>query len=371
MEQGDMKGDEVKIIQVCPRFLPHIGGVEKHVYEISKRLAKKHKVIVYTTDPSGELPKNEKIDGITIKRFRSFAPNEAFFFSYGLFSSLKKESCDVLHVHCFQALPSILAIEAVKKPRIKKIIFTPHFHPNGGTISRNFLRKFYDSYQKRAFLKSDKIICISEREKEILSDRFQIEQQKMSVIPNGIDIEKFRNLPNIKKTNNFKILYVGRLEKYKRIHWILIAFKRIIERNYDHKISLIIVGKGPFEKQLLKFCKRLKINKFVTFKRNLTFDELLDEYHSCDIFLMPSEYEAFGITILEALACNKPVIVNRSIPMSNLFSKHGYLISNITDIENALMDFLHNGNRFIENFDFKSFDWNKITDQTLKIYEEV
>jgi glycosyltransferase involved in cell wall biosynthesis len=371
MEQEDMKGDEVKIIQVCPRFLPYIGGVEKHVYEISKRLAKKHKVVVYTTDPSGELPKNEKVDGITIKRFRSFAPSEAYFFSYGLFSSLKKESCDILHAHCFQAFPSILAIEAAKKSRIKKIIFTPHFHPNAGTMYRNFLRKFYDSCQKRTFLKSDKIICISEREKEILNNRFQIEQQKMSVIPNGIDIEKFRNLPDIKKTKNFKMLYVGRLEKYKRIHWILIALKRIIERNYDQKISLTIVGKGPFEKQLLKFCKKLKIDKFVIFKQSLTFDELLKEYCSCDIFLMPSEYEAFGITILEALACNKPVIVNRSIPMSNLFSKYGYLISNITDMENALMDFLHNGKHLSENFDLKCFDWNDITEQTLKVYEDV
>lgn len=360
----------MKIIQVCPRFLPHIGGVETHVYEISKRLAKKHKVFVYTTDPSGELPKNEKINGINVKRFRSFAPNEAYFFSYGLFSKLKKESCDALHVHCFQAFPSILAINAAKKLKIKKIVFTPHYHPNGGSRFRTFLRKFHDLSQKRIFLKVDRIISVSEHEKEILSNKFQIPKEKVSVIPNGIDAKKFKKLPEIKKESDFNILYVGRLEKYKRIHWILIALKRVIERNYFKKISLTIIGKGPFEKKLLKICKRLRIERYVIFKKDLTFKELLKEYCSCDIFVMPSDYEAFGIAILEALACNRPVIINRSLPMYNLFSKYGYLIRNITDIENSLMDFLYNGKNFSEKFNLKSFDWDNITEQVLKVYEE-
>jgi glycosyltransferase involved in cell wall biosynthesis len=360
----------LKIIQVCPRFSPHIGGIETHVYEISKRLAKKHEVFVYTTDPSGKLQKNEKIDDINVKRFQSFAPNDAYFLPYDLFSFLKNESCDVLHVHCSQALPSLLAIKVAKKSKIKKIVLTPHFHPIGGTRFRDFLRKFYDLYQKSAFMKVDRIICVSEKEKEIFNKKFQFPKERISVIPNGIDTKKFRKLPEIKKENYFKILYVGRLEKYKKIHWILIALKRIIEKNYEKKLSLTIVGKGPFEKELLRFCKKLELGRYVTFKKNLSFKELLNEYCSCDIFVMPSDYEAFGITILEALACNKPVIVNRYLPMSNLFSNYGYLISNITDIENSLMDFLHNGKNFSEKFDLKQFDWDNITKQILKIYEE-
>lgn len=91
----------MKIIQVCPRFFPDIGGIETHVYEISKRLAKDNDVYVYTTDPTGKLPKQEMIEGVNVLRFKSFAPNEAYFFSPLMYFALKKQSCDILHVHSF------------------------------------------------------------------------------------------------------------------------------------------------------------------------------------------------------------------------------------------------------------------------------
>ena len=59
----------MKIIQVCPRFIPNIGGIETHVYEISKRFANKHEVHVFTTDPTGRLPREELLDGVRIKIF--------------------------------------------------------------------------------------------------------------------------------------------------------------------------------------------------------------------------------------------------------------------------------------------------------------
>ena len=92
------QSENMKIIQVCPRFFPDIGGIETHVYEISKRLAKdsNNEVYVYTTDPTGKLPKKQIIDGIHVRRFKSFAPNEAYFFSLQLYC------------FCFRLLASLL-----------------------------------------------------------------------------------------------------------------------------------------------------------------------------------------------------------------------------------------------------------------------
>ncbi len=61
----------MKIAQICPRFPPHIGGIETHVYEISKRLAKEFDVEVLTTDPRGALADVECIGDVAVRRFRS------------------------------------------------------------------------------------------------------------------------------------------------------------------------------------------------------------------------------------------------------------------------------------------------------------
>lgn len=226
----------VKIIQVCPRFYPDIGGIESHVYEISKRLAENNDVLVYTTDPTGKLPKKEIINGIKIHRFRSFAPNESYFFSPDLYFALKKEKCDVLHVHSFQAFPAFLAY--LNRNISRKLIFTPHYHPIGGTIFRSFLRKFYDKIQKKIFDGSNGIICLTNYEKEILHSKYTIPLEKIIVIPNGVDIKKFKNLKTPKKEHSFRILYVGRLEKYKRVHWILLSLRSLIKNSQIKKYIL-------------------------------------------------------------------------------------------------------------------------------------
>ena len=72
----------MKIIQVCPRYYPDIGGVETDVKEMSERLVRKgFEVEVVCTDPSGKHPKEEFINGVEVRRFRSIAPYDAYFFA--------------------------------------------------------------------------------------------------------------------------------------------------------------------------------------------------------------------------------------------------------------------------------------------------
>ena len=83
----------MRIAQVCARYYPYIGGVETHVREVSERLAKKAiEVEVLTTDSSGKLPKQEIINGVKIRRFKSWAPSDAYRFSPLLHSYLCKHS---------------------------------------------------------------------------------------------------------------------------------------------------------------------------------------------------------------------------------------------------------------------------------------
>lgn len=90
----------MKIAEICPRYYPHIGEVEKVLKEISTRLTKDgYDVSVYNTDPQGQLPKSQIIRGVKIKRFRSITPHESYYFPLGLISFLTKIKADLFHLH--------------------------------------------------------------------------------------------------------------------------------------------------------------------------------------------------------------------------------------------------------------------------------
>jgi glycosyltransferase involved in cell wall biosynthesis len=361
----------LKIIQVSPRFYPYIGGIETHVFEISKRLAKKHDVHVFTTDPSGELPKEECISGIKIKRFNSFAPNEAFFFSPELYSALKKEHADILHIHSNQSLSSLLAFMGMKKTNIKKFIFTPHYSPHGTTPLRKVIRKIYDKIQNRIFFGADRIICVSDYEIELITKELKIPRKKIVKIPNGIDIKKFKNISKVKREHDFQILSVGRIEKYKRVQWILHAVKGLTKKFPDKDIHLVVVGKGPYKEDLLSLCKDLGLENYITFKENLNYDELLKEFSKCDVFVLPSAFEIFGIVVLEALALNKPIIISRDGALPELFGEYGFVINSIKQLEESLITLINDGNKVKVDFDLKNYTWDSVTSKILKLYKKV
>lgn len=357
------KMKRMKIIQVCPRFYPHIGGIETHVYEISKRLAKRHDVSIYTTDPTGKLKKEETKDGIKIFRFKSIAPNEAYFFSSGLYMALRKESADIVHVHSAHSFPSYLAYRAVRN--FRKFIFTPHYHPFASSRLRTFLHKIYDPLQSSIFKNSDKVICVSNYEKNLLRKKFGLPRSSLVNIPNGIDVRKFKKKSK-RKDDLFSILYVGRLEKYKRVQWILESLKEIVSEFPECKIKLVIVGKGPYEKKLKEMTKKLGLRKFVKFKKNLSDEKLMDEYYQCDVFVMPSEYEAFSITTLEALSAGKPVIVSKVGFLKEISKGNGFAIESQVDLTLALLKVIENGIRV--NFNFRKYSWDRIAQETERIY---
>ena len=252
--------------------------------------------------------------------------------------------------------------------KFKKLIFTPHYHPVASTPLRNVMHKLYDPMQAKLFHKANKIICVSDHEIGLINRKFKIPKGKMVNIPNGIDVEKFRKLPGCRKKDCFQILYVGRLEKYKRVHWILSALSKILKKFPDKKINLVIVGKGPAEKKLKKMVYDLGLYDFVSFKSNLNDNELIGEYCRCDVFVMPSEYEAFSISTLEALSCGKPVIVSDAGFLPEISKNNGYVIRSVEDLVKSLLLIIRNGMKV--RFDFKKYSWDNIADKTFKVYVE-
>ena len=293
----------MRVAQVCPRYFPYIGGVETHVGEISGKLVETgFEVEVLTTDPSGRLPKEEIINGVKVERFKSWAPNEAYYFSKDLRKHLMKssDSFDIVHAHSYHAFPALYAAQAKGR---NKLVFTPHYHGTGHTLLRSLLHTPYRFLGRRTFRKADEIICVSNYEKSLIVNHFDVNEDKVLVISNGVNLEEFKGLEKRKKTYR-TILYVGRLEKYKGAQYLI----RVLP-NLRDDIILELVGKGPYKKSLVKLARKLHVEGRVRLFQDLPRTALLQKYADADVFVLLSEHEAFGISIAEALAARTPCIL--------------------------------------------------------------
>lgn len=136
---------------------------------------------------------------------------------------------------------------------------------------------------------------------------------KLSIVPNMIDplyLNKLKNKSCDKNStglsNSLKIIYVGRLSAEKGVQDLLNSFSILTS-----KVNLIleIVGSGPDKESLKALAKKLCIDDKVSFRGNIEYSDIYEVYENADIFVHPGRWpEAFGRTIIEAMACGLPVI---------------------------------------------------------------
>jgi len=349
----------MNILQVCPKYFPAIGGVEEHVKNVSERLAKEYEVTVFACDPSGKLPKREEINGVLVKRFKSFSPSDAYHISFEMARELRKSEFDIVHGHNYHAFPLYFSRYA----KTRKFVVTPHYHGHGHTPVRDLLIRLYKPFGKKIFENADGIIAVSNYEKGLLIKDFGIDEDKISVIPNGVDLSEFSNSERIQKEPP-TILYVGRLEEYKGVQHIIQALPLL-----DKGLRLQIVGKGPYKGRLVKLIDRLGLNARVSFYQDLPRQELLTMYTKAGVFVLLSQHEAFSIVVAEALAAKTPCIVaNTSALKQWVDNKSSFGI-----------DYPVNSDKLAELInkvagkkvgDAKLWDWDEVTQQIAKLYQE-
>ncbi|MEM2990320.1 MAG: glycosyltransferase family 4 protein [Halobacteria archaeon] len=351
----------MKIVQVCPRYYPYIGGVEIHVKEISERLARKgYDVEVITTDPSGKLPRKEIIERVKVCRFKSLAPNDSYYFAPGIKKYLCSIEKDLVHAHSYHAFPALFAALAVKR---EKFIFTPHYHGKGHTFLRNLLHKPYKLLGARIFKKAERVICVSSFEAELIQRNFALPERKIAIIPNGLNLEEFEVEIHGNGGEDKRILYVGRLERYKGVQYLIQALPSL----RDYKLE--IVGKGPYARELKKMAEKLGVKNRIQWLSNLNREELLRRYKSASVLALLSPYEAYGITVAEALASGTPCVVCNSGALKEFIDNKLCVGIEYPIAIDALIIAIQNAQRGI--YSKKLMGWDEVVEQIEELYIEV
>ena len=290
----------MRILQVYmgPYMVDRGGGVSVYVRNISERLAKKHDVTVFATNPGG-LPGFEVVNGVKVVRFRRFAPSNAYFFSWDMLLELRRADFDVVHGHCYHAFPMHFSALA----KCKRFVVSTHFHGVGHSVFRDSLIRLLKPFGKRTLRAADKIVAVSEYEKNLLCGQFGLDPAKVVVIPCGVDFSEFEGLKR-RKRGFRSVLYVGNLVGYKGVQFLVEVLPYL-----PKDVVLEIVGKGDLKPFLEKRARELSVSGRVRFFENLPRRELLQMFVDADVFVLLSRYEAYSMAVAEALVAGTPCIV--------------------------------------------------------------
>ena len=338
----------MKILQGCVRYPPAPGGAETVVKAYSEGLRDLgHDVEVITTDLYTETPFVKKempseVNGINVTRHKAYTVSgEAHYvLAPGMVQSFLSKKADIIHTHSYGYFQNHAGWIRERFQSTPWVI-TPHFHPSWsmwGGAKRKTLREFYDTVIGKGTMESaDLITCVSKHERDMLVSEIGISEDNIKIIYNGINWNDWQILPD---KNIFRkqypdisdkfVLFAGRLATNKGLSDFISAMDLVNQKSVDLVITGADMGLG---KQLEKEA----LEKGVRMHRLGHIDD--ETYRSvlaaAEMLVLPSEYEAFGIVLLEAAAAETAVIGTNvgGIPEAMSPGNNG-LIVEYNDVDN-------------------------------------
>ncbi len=372
-----------------------IGGISPHIYHLSKFLAKQDvKVYVVTCDFPGAAA-HEVVDGVEVYRVDSYKNPSPDFATwvYLMNMNMQKEAAalmrkisdkiDVIHAHDWLVANAGIGLKHVFR---KPLLVTMHSTEMG---RRDGLHTTAERmiHETEAWLTYEawKVICCSDYMISHVRYVFGLPSDKLVMVPNGVNTHGYDiNGADAAFRSRFAlpeekiVLFVGRLVYEKGIHILINAVPKILGKV---NAKFIIVGSGYMKEQLLNIVRSMGLEHKVLFQGFIDEATLLKLQKVADVSVVPSLFEPFGIVALEAMAAKSPVVASDTGGLTEII-QHDYngvkVYPNNPDslawgINKILLDegYAHyireNAYRTVR----EKYDWEKIAQQTKRIYEGV
>lgn len=376
----------MKILQVSNFLAPVHGGSAEVPLQLSKALVKReHGVTIYTSN----LKLNQDpalLTGLNIHAFSTWLKLANFDITPGILKKAKEEiaDVDVIHMHNYRTFQNIVVRHYAKKYGIPYVL---QAHGSLTTyFQKGLLKKIFDIMWGRKILKDAvKVIAVTRTEAEQYRS-LGVSADKIEIVPHGVDLAEFDDLT---EKGEFKkkyklgddqkiVLYLGRIHKMKGLDLLAGAFADLCQSRKD--VRLVITGPDDgYLSSLKKLVAELEIGDRVVFTGPLYGREKLKAYINADVYVLPSSYEIFGITILEAWACGKPVIVTDRCGLADVVKGRAGLVVPYDKVQlcNALAEMLDNapmrlefgrqGRKLVEEY----YNWPNIALQVERIYDSI
>ena len=393
----------MNICFVTPEYFPISGGTGAYVFYLSHSLQKLgHNVHVVARDKQDS---EKEVNGIYVHYIKGVGNALTRYWRFARSASKKIEELnkqngfDVIHAN----LPLVPSF-AIPKDSAKALVCAVHstwkgeaivtrrdnpkeLNPNEKSMLRfNFVLR---SYEKKLMKRSDALIAVSKYTVDELTELYGIDEKKIHVIYNGVDVQKFKPKPNkaelrrefgLEKEKKI-VLFVGRLYHRKGLEILLRSIPPVLQEFSN--VKFVISGKGFKQKEesLRNLAEQLDIEDHVSFLGYVPDEKLPSMYAASDIFVLPAIYENFPFAILEAQSTGLPVISTKVGGITEFLvdNENGFLIEpgDPTQLTQKLLTLLKDpklakemgmrGRKLIE----EKFSWRLITSQVIDLYHKL
>lgn len=339
-----------------------MGGAEKIVCELADQLyASGHQVsIVYFTGNIVRRPQHKEIEIYKLELKLNFSLLNVLKNLLKLVDTIKP---DVIHAHMFHA--NMMARYIKLRRKNIRVICSSHSNYEGGKL-RMVLYACTENL-------CDVHTNVSDNAAQALMRAGAVKNKKIITVYNGIETQKYKFNEEIRlkarQEFNFNhttkvMMTIGRIDTPKDYPTLLKAFK-IVLKQQPHTF-LLIVGDGPKKQEIEALSISLGMNESVKFLgiRN-DIPELLN---ACDLFVSSSAWEGFGLAILEAMLCQKPIVATQTDGAMELLPENSLVeCGNHEALADEILKKMSKSEKTINYENVNSFDWNKI----IKIWENI
>lgn len=328
---------DMRVLHVSPDYYPSVGGIERFCEELATKTSRVgHEVHILTQTANGQKDE-EEFRGVKIHRIKPIIRYSKARVTPNINEKIKDISPDIIHIQG----PAPGMVDFVKKNKTK-ILMTCHVDLSlDNSLAYKILSAAYRTIAfKKNMQKIDKLVLLSEvfRSQSKLSKVFaRVPEHKISIIPNGVDIEQFS--PGNNSKNEYKsylsvnsryfAIFVGSMEPlhaYKGVEYLLHA----ISKTRDLDMTFSLIGEGQLKQKYMKTAESLGILDRVSFPGKIDDKMLVSYYRAADMFILPSlSYETMPTVMLEAMACGTPIIATRTPGPSAMIAEgyNGYLVN--------------------------------------------
>jgi glycosyltransferase involved in cell wall biosynthesis len=371
-----------------------VGGISKVVYDLSHRLIKDGHQVTVVTYRDGDTSYYEDDEGINVYRVDNYMIHPNNFIDWIMqlnFNMVAKASelmnkfgkFDVIHAHDWLVS---YAAKSLKEAYDVPMVATIHATENGRNSGiHDETQRYINDSEWQLTYEASEVIVNSNYMKNEIQRIFGLPYDKISVIPNGVKLDKFEGIERdyelrrqYAMDNEKIILYVGRLVYEKGVQNLIGAMPKILENYHDSK--LVICGRGGMMDELKQEAHNLGIDEKVYFVGYCDAAKVQKMYINADIAVFPSTYEPFGIVALEGMLSGTPTVVS-DVGGLNEIVEHGVTgmksyAGNSNSIADSVLALLYDqdlcnrvSSKAIEVVKEK-YNWNVIAQSTFKTYEK-